>query len=168
MVGGKQYAGPEFYERKLETVMGRLGVEKFNYNWDRRGCFVEFWYKGNIHRMEHSVEKGAAKGQKLKYGSDAFAQVVLSLEDLARMVERGIYDLSVYIEGMKFLQPPVIMPKYFRVMGFTSMPADAAEVNDRYRTLAKQWHPDNKETGNEELFKALQQARDPAIKHFKN
>ena len=32
-----------------------------------------------------------------------FAQLVKTLEDIARMVERGIYDLSTWIEGMKTL-----------------------------------------------------------------
>jgi len=53
-------------------------------------------------------------------------------------------------------------------MGFTSIPADTAEVRDRYRTLAKQWHPDNKETGNEAQFKQLQDISEKALKHFFN
>jgi len=39
------------------------------------------------------VEKERKNGISLSYGSDAFAQLVLSLEDIARMTERGIDEL---------------------------------------------------------------------------
>ena len=78
----KQYGAAEIYEAKLERVMERLGVESFNFNWDRWSCFVEFRYKGELYRFDHSVEKAKARGIDIRYGSDAFAQVVLALEDL--------------------------------------------------------------------------------------
>ena len=34
----KQYAEPAAYEAKLEKVMARLGIEKYDYNWDRFSC----------------------------------------------------------------------------------------------------------------------------------
>lgn len=87
----KQYAEPAAYEAKLEKVMARLGVECYDYNWDRFSCWVEFYYKAQPYKFEHSVDNAQAHGVNIRYGSDVFAQVVLSLEDLARMVERGIY-----------------------------------------------------------------------------
>jgi hypothetical protein len=102
----KQYAAGELYEKKLTKVMERLGVITFNYNWDRFGCFIEFRYKNDLYRFDHTIEKARARGIDIKYGSDVFAQVVLALEDLARMVERGIYDLSTWVSGMKYLPPP--------------------------------------------------------------
>ncbi|WP_291350400.1 hypothetical protein [Desulfosporosinus sp.] len=86
----KQYGDSDSYERKLERVMERIGVKEFIYNFDRFGCWVEFRYQNELYRFEHSIEKAKSKGINLRYGSDAFAQVVLALEDLARMVERGI------------------------------------------------------------------------------
>ena len=80
----KQYGAAENYESKLERVMERLGVKEFNYNFDRFGAWVEFRYKGNLSRFDHSIEKAKARGLNLGYGSDAFAQIVLSLEDIAR------------------------------------------------------------------------------------
>lgn len=162
----KQYGNADQYEKKLEKVMERFSVKEFNFNWDRFGCWIEFRYKGQLYRFDHSIEKARAKGVELRYGSDAFAQLVLALEDLARISERGIYDLQQWVAGMLFLPPSVPIPEYFRFMGFTSMPADTSEVRDRYRTLAKQWHPDNHETGNEEMFKQLQTVAEQALKHF--
>jgi hypothetical protein len=164
----KQYATADQYEKKLEKVMERLNANELNYNFDRHGCWIEFRYKGNLYRFDHSVAKAKSKGIDLRYGSDAFAQLVLALEDLARMAERGIYDLQTWIAGLLFLPPPTVIPEYFKFMGFTSIPADASEVRDRYRILAKQWHPDNKESGNEAQFKQLKEASEQALKHFDN
>ena len=78
----KQYGDSDSYERKLERVMERIEVKEFSYNFDRFGCcWVEFRYRNDLYRFEHSIEKAKAKGINLRYGSDAFAQVVLALED---------------------------------------------------------------------------------------
>lgn len=162
----KQYAGAEFYEQKLELVMERFKVKKgdYEYNWDRFGGWVQFRLKGELYRFEHSIEKAKAKGVKLSYGSDAFAQIVLTLEDLARMQERGIYELSTWISGLKFLPPVVEVPTFFRQIGFTELPAGVDDVRERYRTLAKQLHPDA--GGNDEDFRALQKAVEQGLKWF--
>lgn len=140
----KQYGDSDSYERKLERVMERLGIgaKDFNYNFDRFGCWVEFRYRNELYRFEHSLEKAKAKGIDLRYGSDAFAQVVLSLEDIVRMIERGIYDLSTWVAGMKYLPPPVEIPSFFRFLRFEQIPAGPDDVKERYRQLAKTMHPD--------------------------
>lgn len=163
-VAKKKYRPADEYERKLVRVMERLGVEEFNWNWDRWGCWIEFRYKGELYRFDHSIEKARARGIELRYGSDAFAQVVLALEDLARMVERGIYDLQVWVAGMKYLPPPVEVPEYFRFLGFDQIPSGPEEVRERYRTLAKQMHPDA--GGNEMDFLKLKNAVERALQYF--
>lgn len=163
-MASKQYGSADQYEKKLEKVMERLGIKEYNFNWDRFGCWVEFRYKLQLYRFEHSIEKAKAKGINLRYGSDAFAQVVLALEDMARMVERGIYDLQTWVAGMLYLPPVVEIPSFLKFMGFDRIPSDVAEVKDRYRTLAKQMHPDN--GGNVEDFKQLQTASEQALKYI--
>ena len=164
MPAKKIYAEVDFYERKLRTVMERLGVDDVNWNWDRHGGWVDFQYKGEWYRFEHSVSKAQAKGLKIQYGSDAFAQVVLTLEDLARMMERGIYELSTWVAGMRFLPPPATVPEYFKIIGFAEIPACADDVIERYRTPAKQMHPDT--GGSAEQFKQLQDAATQARHYF--
>lgn len=136
----------------------------YNYNFDRYGCYVEFRYKGELYRFDHSIEKAKARGVELRYGSDAFAQVVLALEDLARMVERGIYELSTWVAGMKYLPPPVEIPSFFTFMGFVQIPAGQEEVKERYRQLAKQMHPD--QGGSEQDFIALKESAEKGMKYF--
>ena len=160
----KQYGAADNYEQKLSRVMERLGIKDFNYNFDRFGCWVEFWYRDELYRFDHSIEKAKARGVELRYGSDAFAQVVLALEDLARMVERGIYELSTWVAGMKYLPPPVEVPTFFRFLGYEQIPAGPEDVKERYRQLAKTMHPDA--GGNDEDFVRLTQASEKAMKYF--
>lgn len=95
----KKYSGGfEEYESKLKRVMERLGVKQYKYDWSRNECFIEFTYKNQYYRFEHSLHKAAEHKQNIHYSSDLFAQLVKTLEDIARMVERGIYDLSILDE----------------------------------------------------------------------
>lgn len=149
----KQYASPASYEAKLEKVMSRLGIEKYEYDWNRFDCWVSFVYKGQSYRFEHSTENAQSHGVKLQYGSDAFAQVVLSLEDLARMVERGIYDLSTWVSGMKCLPDAVQIEPCFVALGFSEYPKSIEEIKAQYKRLAKVMHPDG--GGSDSAFRTL-------------
>lgn len=151
----KQYADYKTYENKLERVMGRLGIENYDYDWSRTECWVTFTYKGEYYRFTHSVKNAQEHGVMIAYGSDAFAQLVLALEDLARMVERGIYDLGTWVSGMKYLPEGKGIPSCFTFLGFTTMPTTEEQIKTNYRRLAKVMHPDT--GGNAESFRALEE-----------
>ncbi|MBR2927535.1 MAG: J domain-containing protein [Oscillospiraceae bacterium] len=133
--------------------MGRLGVEKYDYDWSRFECWVSFVYKGESYRFSHSVENAKKHGVNIRYGSDVFAQVVLSLEDLARMVERGIYDLSTWVSGMRYLPDVKPLEPCFAAMGFAERPSSTEEVRAQYKRMAKGIHPDG--GGDPAAFQAL-------------
>lgn len=160
----KRYQSADAYEKKLERVMERLGVTNYNYNWDRWEGWVEFHYRGELYRFNHSTKKAQERGVDIKFGSDAFAQIVLSLEDLARMVERGIYELSTWVAGMKYLPEAVETPTFFRTLGFTEIPSTPEDVTLRYRDLVKLTHPDV--GGEREDFEAIQRAAEKARDWF--
>lgn len=164
MAATKQYASPEKYERKLELVMERMGATEYNYDFSRHGAWVEFLLKGQLYRFDHTREKAAALGIKLNYGSDCFAQIVLSLEDLARMAERGIYELQTWLSGTKYLPPPEFVPDSLRALGFEEIPTSVEDVKARFKLLAKKAHPDA--GGTEERFILLQQAAHEAVKYM--
>ena len=149
----KQYAEPASYEAKLEKVMARLGVDTYDYDWSRRECWVSFVYKGQPYRFSHSLDNAHSHGVNIQYGSDLFAQVVLSLEDLARMVERGIYDLSTWVAGMRYLPEAAQLSPCFAALGFSTVPESVDEVRAQYKRMAKVMHPDA--GGSEEAFRAL-------------
>lgn len=156
MPAAKKYGSLDYYEGKLARVAERLGVTDLDWNADRHGCWVTFLYRGQMYRFDHSVTNARAHGIDLTYGSDAFAQVVLALEDLARMVERGIYDLQTWVAGLKYLPVPRQIPECFRLLGFVDIPSDRSAVSERYRQMAKVAHPDA--GGNAGEFQALQRA----------
>lgn len=151
----KRYGGTPAYESKLSRVMDRLGVTRFEFDWSRQSAWIQFEYREEIYRFEHSVKRSQERGLKVQLGSDCFAQLVLSLEDLARMVERGIYDLSTWVVGMKCLPAPVEVPTFLRLMGFAHLP-DYEECKSRYRELVHQMHPDA--GGAPEDFRGLMEA----------
>ena len=137
----KKYSKSVDYEKKLVVIMERIGAESYNYDWTRSDCFIEFSLKGQLYRFEHSLTKAAENGQKIVYVSDLFAQLVLALEDIARLSERGIYKLQSWIEGMKALPPAKNLSPCFAAMGFVQEPTEE-EIKTRYRALAKIMHPD--------------------------
>lgn len=147
---------PEEYERKLERVVARLGGERLNWDMSREGVWLEFWRDGQLYRFEHSKSKAAAHGFALDRMVDVLAQLVLGLEDLARLADRGIYELSTWLEGLKALPQAPEVPSFLRFMGFGEVPSDIAVVRARYKELAKSMHPDV--SGMDEDMRALNEA----------
>lgn len=160
----KQYAEASTYETKLEKVMTRLNVEKYDYNWDRRMCWIEFYYNGQLYRFEHSIDNAVKHGIDIKYGSDAFAQVVLTLEDIARMTERGIYELQTWVAGIKALPKAKEIPECFKIFGFEEIP-DMENLKKRYKQIVKSAHPDA--GGDADYFIQVQAAFETANKIIK-
>ncbi len=157
----KVYGEPAQYQRKLARVMERLGVEDYDWNHDRFGAWVHFRYKGNLYAFEHTVEKAKQRGLGLQFGSDCFAQLVFALEDIARLVERGIYDLQTWVVGLKALPAATDLPDWCKVMGFAELPATKDAVESRFRELAVKRHPD--QGGSPDEFRMLKEARDAAL-----
>lgn len=168
MSAAKQYADAAVYEKKFEKVMERFGVEKDKYNWDhsRRNAWVEFFYKGQLYRFEHSVENAQAHGQKLTYGTDAFAQIVLALEDLVRISNRGIYDLQTWVMGMCALPEKRELPDFCGVLGLDHLPTSEQDIQAAYYAKVKESHPDA--GGSSEEFTRLTDARNKALEYLKN
>ncbi len=155
MAGKKLYSGGfEEYEKKLRTVIEKIGVEKFNYDWTRQSCFVELICRGRAFRFEKSLEDAARRGERIVCVSDLFAQVVLMLEDLARASSRGLFDFAEIVSGLPSLPEGAAgLEPCFASLGFFRRPESAEEVRSRYRQLAKVMHPDA--GGDADAFQAL-------------
>lgn len=155
----KYYGPPDTYEQKLDRVMKRLGVTEYRYDWNRKDTYVEFLYKGQWYHFDNSFEKAAAAAEKthkeISYVSDLFAQIVLALEDIARLSEQGLYGLSHWIEGMKMLPSAKSIPTCFVALGFDHIPQSDEELRQRFRKRAKETHPDT--GGSQEEFEVLKQ-----------
>ena len=71
------------------------------------------------------------------------------------MVERGIYDLSTWVAGMRYLPAVQSVEPCFQALGFSKRPENVEEVKAQYRRMAKAMHPDA--GGNDAAFVALQE-----------
>lgn len=162
----KLYTDVDAYEKKLEKVMKRLGVNEYEFDYGRRDAWVNFKYKGEQYHFEHGIENAEKQGINLYYGSDAFAQIVLALEDLARIANRGIYDLQNWIAGMKLLPAAVTLPLFCSLLGLDHLPVSEDEIQKAYKDMAKIRHPDI--GGSEEDFKKLTQAKQEALDYLAN
>lgn len=145
-------------EKKLARVMERLGVEKYQCDWNQsRGgssCWVEMRYGASTYRFENSMQKSAACGRNLVYVSDLLASIVYSLEGLARAVEQGIFTLDMLLAGVPALPAAEPLEACFAALGFDKRPTSAEEVKKAYRAAAKFVHPDA--GGTQEWFLRLQ------------
>lgn len=138
------YGARDAYEDKLARVMLRFNIPKGQWDWnaDRHGAQIWFTYKDKPYTFSLTVAEAAArKVKEAKTGSDCFAVLVLTLEDLARMAQRGVYELSTWLAGLEALPAPRTIAPAFAALGFEQAPT-AAEVDARYRELARQYHPD--------------------------
>ena len=137
----KLYGPAHIYEAKLRRVLERLDVKQYDWDHSRHEAWIEFRYRGQLYRFQQTVGQAQARGQKIHFGSDCFAQLVLGLEDLARLVKRGIYELGTWIVGMKALPAAVDLPACLVRLGFAERP-DREQVEARWRALVKSIHPD--------------------------
>ncbi|MCD7035027.1 hypothetical protein LRR81_12285 [Metabacillus sp. GX 13764] len=117
-------------ESKLIKVIKRLKIEDFEFNWDRNSCYIEFHYKQESYRLEHSIEKAKEKGILLRNGMDCLNDLTQSLEDLSKIIERGTYRFDTWIAGMKKPSSAKEMPDY------------QEEFQIRYRTQGKPQYPE--------------------------
>lgn len=160
----KSYQGSiDTYSAKLKRVMERFGIPKdgFEWNYDRFGAHVAFVYKGKWYRFEQTIESAKTHGVELRFGKDCFAQIVLALEKLVYMVELGIYDLDVWISGMKSLPPATHIPDCFQKLGFDEIPKSVAEIEKAYRQKSLEAHPDH--GGSDTTFHELTVAKEKAL-----
>ena len=139
------------YEKKLTDIMKRLKVQNFNFNWDRTSCFVEFNYKDNFYRLEHSIEKAKKNGLFLHNGLDCLMELTESLEDLCGIIDRGMYDFETWLSGMK--QSP----------SETTMPGFREELEIRYKTSGRQGQA---EYTSEELKELFPFGIEPSLNEF--
>lgn len=165
-MGERKYSASVNYETKLKTVMERLGIEKFDYDWSRRDCYVECRYHGKSYRFENSFDKAAAAGRKVSYVGDLFAEVVLSLEGLARATEKGIFTLDMLFSGVPSLpEKRVVIPECFTYFGFEEYPS-TEELKKAYHDMAKVLHPDVPFTGQVDAFAELQRRYETCLAYL--
>lgn len=143
MAQHRHYSGdPRDWEAKLDRVMTRMKATSYSWNYDRVSAWIRFERNGEPYAFHQSIDRAGARKVALYNGVDCLAQLVLTLEDLCRMGERGIYDLGTFLVGFKALPPPRAIPEPFRRLGFAEEPTSVEQVRARYKALTKIHHPD--------------------------
>ncbi len=156
--------GKSKYEKKLDIIMNNLKIEKYDYNWDRYGSWVQFHYKDNRYKLEHNIEKARLQGMIMNYGSEAFAQIVLALEDLYRAINRGIYNLDIWLSGMKMSSEKNSANGFYELLGFNQQPSSVEEIWEQYHKRIKDFNLDN--NGEQPAVKTLKEAAEKAVEHL--
>lgn len=118
----------DIYKKRLAGAMAKFEAERYSFDYTGHTAWVEFSYKGQSYRMEHSVDSAAASGNPVQNGKEAFCQIVLALEDVAQTPGRGVNDLQDWVEGLRELPWNTPLPDYFQRLGFTNLPQSEAEI----------------------------------------
>ena len=119
-MGNKFYADMKFYENKLNNIMQKLDIQKFYYKWTKEDAYIKFKYKNKWYQINHTIEnanKNRAKNNLIVYGSDIFAQLVLTLENLCVINEYNICNFENWIDNMQIKYDNEI-PECFSQLGF--------------------------------------------------
>ena len=156
-IDNKKYADKKYYQNKLEKIMIKLDIEKYNYRWTKTDAYIRFKYKNQWYQLNHNIEKAninRTSDNKLIYGSDVFAQLVLALEDLSRMSEYNIYDLSEWLSNMEVTYNNEL-PDCFKKIGFTGIVVPKQDVlEQKIKEYKKVLYPGNY-FGDSEKYKEL-------------
>ena len=139
-MGNKIYADIKFYENKLNNIMQKLDIQKFYYKWTKEDAYIKFKYKTKWYQLYHTIEsanKNRAKNNLIVYGSDIFAQLVLTLENLCAINEYNICVFENWITNIELKYDNEI-PECFSKLGFKSNLIPKQEtVNNKILELKK-------------------------------
>ena len=160
----KRYGAAGGFEGRLRKVMERFAVQDYDWNYDRWGAWVSFRLKDELYRFEHTVDKARSHGIHIHFGTDCFAEIVLCMEDLVRMVERGVYGVQTWVAGMRVLPQAFETPACFTALGFPEVPATVEDVEARFRSLASKVHAEA--GGDQEAMGTLTAAAEEATSYF--
>lgn len=89
------YPDLSYYLERLPLVMKRFGpdLQEYTYKINRKSSWIQLKYRGRYYRLEQTVANASLHGVELRDGAATFAQLVLALEDIIRLVKRGVCPL---------------------------------------------------------------------------
>lgn len=121
-MGNKKYADMNFYENKLNNIMDKLKITKFFYKWTKEDAIIKFKYKNKWYQLTQTMNNANEhrhNNDKIIYGSDLFAQLVLVLENLSIIYDYNICNFTDWISHLE-LKYDNNLPDCFRKIGFNN------------------------------------------------
>lgn len=151
-------------EARLNRSLSGLGATDLRYGINRSSdgkdlAFIEFRYKGTPYKFEYSRATAEYFHIKVPVAKDLFVALVITIEDIVKNAQRGIYDFSRFAEGFKALSY-IELPGWASAMMLTAVPRAFEEVKKKYHELGLTiFNPETNPNGFMALQKAYQQAK---------
>lgn len=129
---------------RLKSIARRLGINpepganQLDYKLTMGAnaeALVKIFYRGVWHEFHYSRQKAEFFHKKIPADKDVFVAVVVCLQDLTRVAERGVFDFGVLVQGFKSLTFQKL-PEFATFFGFTIMPT-WDDVRKRFAELVK-------------------------------
>lgn len=163
----KKYAGNKFYQNKLKNLMEKLKITKYYAKYTETEAFLNFKYNNKWYNIKHTLKNAQKTDSSIKYGSDLYAQLILTLEDLIRIKDRNICDFSNWISQFEIKAGDVSLPDCFKKLGFDGsyMPTKK-NIDYKYNELAKILNPANA-FGDKDKFEELNRLKEECYDFIK-
>ena len=152
----KKYADHKYYQTKLANIMKKLGIEKFKYQYTDDKAFINFKIGYKWYQINHTLKNARINNPKIVSGSDVFAELVLTMEDLMHISDRNICDFKDWMAPFELKAGSIELPECFAKLGFDGryMPSKK-NVDFKFSELAKVLDPDKNAFGDKEKFDEL-------------
>lgn len=140
-MANKKYADVKYYQTKLDNIMKKIKITKYYQKFGKDYAFVSFKYKNKYYQINHSMEKA---NENIENGSDLFAEIVLTIEDLVHISERNICSFEDWLSNFEQKAGTYELPDCFKKLGFDGryMP-NKKNVDYKVNELAKVLDPKN-------------------------
>jgi hypothetical protein len=92
------------------------------------------------------------KELEAELGKVGAVSVVITADPLAEKIDPGV---AVYFT----LPPKDVSGDWQDILGIDNPKPSEVEIGDRFRELAKRYHPDNQATGNYDLYRKIEEAK---------
>ncbi len=156
----KKYADSKFYQNKLANIMSKLNIEKYRYQYTENTAFINFKIDYKWYQIDHNLENAKKNNPGISTGSDLFAELVLTMEDLMHISERNICDFKNWIAPFELKAGDIELPECFAKLGFDGryMPSKK-NVDYKYNELEKVLNPSKNAFGDKDKFEELKKAK---------
>lgn len=161
----KKYADHKFYQTKLSNIMKKLGIEKYKYQYTEDKAFINFKIGFSWYQINHTLKNAKINNPGITNGSDVFAELVLTMEDLLHISERNICDFKTWIAPFELKAGSIELPECFKKLGFDGryMPSKK-NVDYKFNDLAKVLDPSKNAFGDAQKFEELLKMKEECYK----
>lgn len=163
----KKYADSKFYQNKLSNIMKKLNIEKYRYQYTDTTAFINFKIGYSWYQINHTLENAKKNSPGISNGTDVFAELVLTMEDLLHISERNISDFKTWVSPFELKAGSVELPECFAKLGFDGRYKPSKKnVDFKFNELAKVLDPQKNPFGDKEKFEELKRVKEECYSYL--